>query len=93
MGDSSYAIESFIIPPYDSPPPRTSEDDVNVYHSSARITVECAFGEIDLRWGIFWKRLSCRFKNRALIIEGSTRLQNFLVDHREAHVVVDEESE
>ena len=57
IGDSAYCIESFIIPPFDNALPRTAEDDFNFYHSSAQITVECAFGEIDLRWGIFWKRL------------------------------------
>ena len=53
IGDSAYSIESFILTPYDSPNPRTPEDDYNFFHSSARITVECAFGEIDLRWGYF----------------------------------------
>ena len=51
LGDSAYAIESFILTPYDGASPQTAEDDFNFYQSSARITVECAFGEIDLRWG------------------------------------------
>ena len=52
LGDSAYVIESFLIPPYDNTSSKTLEDDFNFYHSSARITVKCAFGEIDLRWGI-----------------------------------------
>ena len=55
LGDSAYSIESFLIPPFPLAKPNTPEDDFNFYHSSARITVKCAFGEIDLRWGIFWK--------------------------------------
>ena len=47
--DSAYAIESFIIPPYDLADKQMAENYFNFYHSSARITVECAFGEIDLR--------------------------------------------
>ena len=86
MGDSAYAIESFLIPPYDNTSPKTSEDDFNFYHSSARITVECAFGEIDLRWGIFWKRLSVSLSHATVIIEGAMHLHNFLVDYRESHV-------
>ena len=82
LGDSAYAIESFIIPPYDSPLKKSQEDDFNFFHSSARITVECAFGEIDLRWGIFWKRLTSRLNNTVLIIEGAMHLHNFLVDYR-----------
>ena len=53
LGYSAYSIESFVIPPYDSAGKCTAEYDFNFYHSSARITVECAFGEIDLRWGVF----------------------------------------
>ena len=85
LGDSAYAIESFVLPPYDAASPKSSEDDFNFYHSSARITVECAFGEIDLRWGIFWKRLTCSLANATLIIEGAMRLHNFLVDYRDEH--------
>ena len=57
MIDYDYGIEFFLILPYDNTSPRTPEDDFNFYHSSARITVECVFGEIDFRWGIFWKIL------------------------------------
>ena len=82
LGDSAYAIESFIIPPYDSPGKCTPEDDFNFYHSSARITVECAFGEIDLRWGLFWKRLTSSVNNSILSCEGAMHIHNFLVDYR-----------
>ena len=86
LGDSAYAIESFIIPPYDSPSKCTPEDDFNFYHSSARITVECAFGEIDLRWGIFWKRLNYNIENSSIINEGAMWLHNFLVDYQESRI-------
>ena len=49
LGDSAYALESFLLVPYDSPGSQTAEDDFNFYYSSQRITVECALGEIDLR--------------------------------------------
>ena len=57
LGDSAYSLESFLLCPYLQPMSKSAEDAFNFYHFSARITVECAFGEIDLRWGIFWKRL------------------------------------
>ena len=82
LGDSAYAIESFIIPPYDLAGRHTAEDDFNFYHSSARITVECAFGEIDLCWGIFWKRLTSSLAKNILICEGAMHLHNFLVEYR-----------
>ena len=74
LGNSAYALESFILVPYDSPSTKTAEDNFNFYHCRARITVECASGEIDLRWGIFWKRLTRSLENTALVIEGSMRL-------------------
>ena len=70
---------------------KTRVDDFNFYHSSARITVECAFGEIDLRWGIFWKRLWCSLSHAAIIIEGAMHLHNFLVNYRE-NIVLDKNS-
>ena len=53
LGDSEYTIESFLLPPYDAASPKTPEDDFDFFHSSARIIVECVFGEIDLRWEFF----------------------------------------
>ena len=68
LGDFAYALEYFILVPYDSPSPKAAEDNFDFYHSSARITVEYAFGGIDLRWDIFWKRLICSLDNATLII-------------------------
>ena len=90
IGDSAYCMESFLLPPFDNANPKTPEDDFNFFHSSARITVECAFGEIDMRWGIFWRRLNCSLENAAIIIEGAMRLHNFLVDYREKNKLVNE---
>ena len=44
--------------------------------------MECAFGEIDLRWGIFLKRLTSSLKHNFLICEGAMHIHNFLVDFR-----------
>ena len=87
LGDSAYAITLFLLPPYTSPSSKISEDDFSFFHSSARITVECAFGEIDLRWKIFWKRLCCSLDNAILIIEGAMHLHNFIVDYRNNQVM------
>jgi len=45
--------------------------------------VECAFGEIDLRWGILWKPLQFRLKHNVNVIDACMRLHNFIVDWRE----------
>ena len=83
LGDSAYSLESFLLCLYLQPMYKSAEDTFNFYHSSARITVECAFGEIDLRWGIFWKRLMYSLEHTAIIIEGAMCLHNFLVDYRD----------
>ena len=90
LGDSSYALESFILVPYNSLSPKTAEDDFNFYHSSPCITVEYVFGGIDLRWGIFWKRLLLSLDNAAIVIEGAMGLHNFIVDYRESRKDIDE---
>ena len=82
LGDSAYAIESFILPPYDNATSKSPEDSYNFFHSSARITVECAFGEIDRRWGIFWSAISYSLDNTCIICEAAMHLHNFLVTFR-----------
>ena len=59
------------------------EDNFNYFHLSARISVECAFGEVDLRWGIFWKALKYTLKTNCKIIDACLQLHNFIVTHRE----------
>ena len=86
IGDSTYCIESFLLLPYDNNSPRTPEDDFNFYHSSPRITVECAFGEIDIRF--FLKRLNCNLEHATIIIEGSMIIHNYLVNYRERNLNV-----
>ena len=44
--------------------------------------MECAFGERDLRWGIFWKRLTNSLDHNILICDAAFHLHNFLVDYR-----------
>lgn len=41
LWNSAYATVSFVIPPNDLTDDRTSEDNFNCYHSSARVTGKC----------------------------------------------------
>ena len=52
VGDSAYYIRSFLQVPFDNSVPQSAEDSFNYNLSTCRIWVECAFGEIDMRWGI-----------------------------------------
>jgi hypothetical protein len=81
--DSAYAIKSFLHPPYDNVAHASAEDNYNYFHSSSRIIVECTFGEIDLRFGIFWQPLRYALKFNCSIIDACFILHNFIVKHRE----------
>ena len=47
LGDSAYLFVSFLLVSFDSPGSKTAEVDFNFYHSSARITAECASERFD----------------------------------------------
>ena len=84
VGDSAYALKSFLVTPYDNTLHETADDNLNFSHLLSRISVECAFGEIDLRWGILWKPLRFSLKHNVKVIDACMRLHNFIVDFREA---------
>jgi hypothetical protein len=83
VGDSAYALRSYLLTPYDDASKGSEEDSFNFFLSSKRIYVECAFGEIDRRWGIFWKPLEGSLYNHKYTIDSALRLHNFIVEHRE----------
>jgi len=76
--------------PYDNAMHGTAEDNFNYFHSSSRIVVECALGEIDLRWGILWRPLQFSLDLNCKIIDACMRLHNFIVDFRETNLCVTE---
>jgi hypothetical protein len=88
IGDSAYSLRSFLLPPYDNAMHGTAEDNFNFFHSSSRIVVECAFGEIDLRWGILWRPLHFSLDMNCKVIDACMRLHNFIVDYRERYLCV-----
>lgn len=83
VGDSAYAIRSYLLTPYDNAEPESEQDSFNFFLSSKRIYSECAFGEIDRRWGIFWKPLEGSLCEHKYTIDAALRLHNYIVDNRE----------
>lgn len=83
VGDSAYAIKSFLLTPFDNATPKSAKDSFNYHHSTCRIWVECAFGEIDMRWGILWRPLQFDLDKNILVIDAVMRLHNYLVENRE----------
>ncbi len=78
IGDSAYSIKLFILTPYDNAVRGTSEDNYNFFHSSSRIAVECCFGEVDLRFGIFWWPLKFSLKTNGHVIDACLWQHNFM---------------
>lgn len=92
IGDSAYALRSFLITPFDNAAHSTPEDNFNFHHSSARIYVECAFSEIDQQWGIFWKLLQFSLQHNVKVIDPALHLHNFIIDFWESHSVCDDDT-
>lgn len=84
VGDSAYPLSSYLQVPYDSPSPGSMEDGFNFWLSNSRIRIECAFGELVMRCGIFWRSLRFKsLKKSTDVIRAAALLQNFLIDSRE----------
>lgn len=85
LGDSAYAIRPFLLTPYNNSAHGTAEDVFNFHHSSCRIFVECAFGEIDTRWGILWSPLRFSLEHNINTIDATMRLHNYIVNYDLKH--------
>jgi hypothetical protein len=56
VGDSAYNISPYLLTPFgDADVVGDAKDTFNFWHSNSRIRIECAFGELIMRWGIFWR--------------------------------------
>ena len=86
-GDSAYGLSPFLVTPFDSNQVgndlHQARDSFNFHLSSCRIYIECAFGELIMRWGIFWRTLLFDLSKSTRIIKAAMLLHNFIVDHRE----------
>ena len=87
LGDSAYWLSTFMMIPFEKPQmksdPGYAKDSYNFYHSSCRINIECAFGELVMRWGIFWRSLQFDLKKCQKIIMVCMLLHNFILENRE----------
>ena len=81
IGDSAYSLRSFLLTPYDNAAHGSAEDNYNFFHSSSRIAVECCFGEVDLRFGIFWRPLKFSLRINCFIVDACLRLHNFILEN------------
>jgi DDE superfamily endonuclease len=86
-GDSAYNLTSFLVTPYEtdeiSSDSEHTKDSFNYHLSSCRIYIECAFGELVMRWGIFWRTLLFDLKKSTSIVQATMLLHNFIIESRD----------
>jgi DDE superfamily endonuclease len=86
-GDTAYNLTSFLVTPYETDEIGSDSDHMkdsfNYHLSSCRIYIECAFGELVMRWGIFWRTLAFDLKKSTKIVQVTMLLHNFIIDRRE----------
>ena len=75
LGDSAFTCTLNMISP-------GKDDGFNFEHSSLRINIECAFGQLIRRWGILWRPLEMEFRRRSGVIGCCMRLHNFCINSR-----------
>ena len=87
-GDTAYGLAPFLVTPYDAPQTagdiNGAKDSFNFHLSSCRIFIECAFGEMVMRWGILWRTLRFDIEKSTKIIRVCMLLHNYIIDEREA---------
>ena len=86
-GDSAYPMYLFLQVPYNQQEvkadPVGAKDAYNCYHSANHIWIECAFGELIMRWGCFWRTLRFNsLEKNGRVIYAAMLLHNFIVDSR-----------
>lgn len=77
VGDEAYNnTEAMAVPVHGLWQSGTAEDDYNYYQALTRQPVERAFGMVERRWGVLWRRLDVRLPHATLIILTVIHLHN-----------------
>jgi len=76
-------MESFLLVPYDNAGPGSVEDSYNFWQSNSCIRIECTFGELIMRFGIFWRTLRFDIKLAGNVVNAAGLLHNFILEERE----------
>ncbi|XP_056292436.1 uncharacterized protein LOC130207772 [Pseudoliparis swirei] len=84
LGDPAYPLMDWIMKGYTHSPNITPEQEsFNVYLSSARTTVEIAFGRLKSRWRVLMKRSDFHFSFTPKVIATCCALHNFCENEKE----------
>lgn len=87
-GDSAHALSAFLQVPHEKEEMKGDVngmfDSFNFHLSSCRITIECAFGELVMRWGTLWRTLLFDLMKCCDVVRVCMSSQNFVIDNRES---------
>lgn len=75
-GDAAYTAKEYMLTPYKGSNLPEDKDAFNFYQSALRINIECAFGLVQSRFGIFWRRMRVKPKRWVPTIEACFKLHN-----------------
>ena len=81
-GDEAYPCSEWLLTPCSGRNLPKYKDAFNFYHSRLRTIIECAFGMLVMRWGIFWRPLRVPLLRVPLLVRTCMKLHNFVLGER-----------
>lgn len=90
VGDAAYPLSNCLLTPYPGNNLPTHKDAFNFYQSHYRIEIDCSFGMLNRRWGIFWRPLEVDVGKATRIITCCMKLHNICIDASDEEFQVDE---
>lgn len=80
LGDEGFALETYIMRPYDKRSAMTNDDikTYNHYHNRARRISENAFGILVQKWRVFHRPIECEINTANSLVKSACCLHNFL---------------
>jgi hypothetical protein len=80
VGDEAYVNGIGMLTPVSGAAHGSAEDHFNYYQSLTRQPIERAFGMIERRWGILWRRLEIKLAHVPLVLLTLVLLHNICMD-------------
>jgi hypothetical protein len=81
VGDEAYVNGPGMLTPISTPVAGTPEDHFNYFQSLTRNPIERAFGMVERRWGILWRRLEVGLAHVPLVLRTCVLLHNICMDY------------
>ena len=86
LGDNAYILNDSLLIPYSGASRRQADKDAfNFYLSQLRIRIKMTFGLLCTKWRIFHRDTTYSMTKMRDIVNGATRLHNFVIDFKLQH--------